>query len=48
MTESEANDSVIIIFIGETDMDFVHYVVGNIEQRFPQQVEFNTCNRDCK
>lgn len=38
MSESEANDSILIVFVAETDLDYVLLVAKQIELRFPKQV----------
>lgn len=38
MSESEADDSIVIVFVAETDLDYVLLVAKQIELRFPKQV----------
>lgn len=39
MNEEEHNETLIIVFVGDTNMDFVQLVNKQIEVRFPQYVE---------
>ncbi|CAD7076635.1 unnamed protein product [Hermetia illucens] len=39
MDDAEQNETVIVVFIGETDMDYVTLVAKQIEVRFAQYVE---------
>ncbi|XP_049826869.1 alpha-1,3-mannosyl-glycoprotein 4-beta-N-acetylglucosaminyltransferase B isoform X1 [Schistocerca gregaria] len=39
MSPQEANDSLIIVFVAETDQDYVLQVVRQLESQFPEQLE---------
>ncbi|CAH0545701.1 unnamed protein product [Brassicogethes aeneus] len=39
MTPEEANDSLIVVFVAETEVEYVLQVAKEIEMRFPQQVD---------
>ncbi|XP_018572245.1 alpha-1,3-mannosyl-glycoprotein 4-beta-N-acetylglucosaminyltransferase B [Anoplophora glabripennis] len=39
MTAEEANDSLIVVFVAETDLEYVLQVAKEIEMRFPIQVD---------
>ncbi|XP_019866107.1 alpha-1,3-mannosyl-glycoprotein 4-beta-N-acetylglucosaminyltransferase B [Aethina tumida] len=39
MNAEEANDSLIVVFVAETDVEYVLQVAKEIEMRFPQQVD---------
>lgn len=39
MDEEEQNETMIVVFVGETDMDFVNEVAKSIQMRFPDYCE---------
>ncbi|EFA00960.2 alpha-1,3-mannosyl-glycoprotein 4-beta-N-acetylglucosaminyltransferase B [Tribolium castaneum] len=39
MNSAEANDSLIVVFVAETDLEYVLQVAKEIEMRFPMQVD---------
>nr|CAH7748873.1 unnamed protein product [Callosobruchus chinensis] len=39
MTTQEADDALIVVFVGETDLEYVLQIAKEIEMRFPAQVE---------
>lgn len=39
MDDEEANDTLIVVFIGETDLDYVTEIAKQIQTRFPEYCE---------
>lgn len=39
MDDEEANDTLIVVFIGETDLDYVTEIAKQIQTRFPEYIE---------
>ncbi|XP_074038777.1 alpha-1,3-mannosyl-glycoprotein 4-beta-N-acetylglucosaminyltransferase a [Leptinotarsa decemlineata] len=39
LTEEEANDSLIVVFVGETDLEQVLQIAKDVEMKFPVQVD---------
>jgi alpha-1,3-mannosylglycoprotein beta-1,4-N-acetylglucosaminyltransferase A/B len=39
MDDEEQNDTMIVVFVGETDLEYVRSVAKDIQTRFPEHIE---------